>query len=93
MPGITRKIIIFATVNGLILQPSGGWESKKAICVGYGSDPISTQPKIEHEKYKSILHIESHGLIGKAPSTMNFELSDYGTTKKMEKDDISVTDI
>lgn len=64
MPGILRKLIIFATVDGLILQPLGGWDHHSSLRVDFKDRAIGQHAKVESETWKQRPHLESHGIIG-----------------------------
>jgi hypothetical protein len=64
MPGIVRKLLIFATIDGLILQPHGGWDHDRSIRVDFKSRSIGLCAKEEPDALKENPHLESYGVIG-----------------------------
>ena len=64
MPGIVRKLAIFATVNGLVIQSHGSVDHHKAIRIDYKSTRIQDESDDASAKDRKQEHIEAHGLIG-----------------------------
>jgi hypothetical protein len=64
MPGIVRKFMIFATIDGLILQPPGGWDHQSSLRIDFKTRSIGLSTKAEPETFKESPHLESHGIIG-----------------------------
>ncbi len=65
MPGIVRKLIIFTTIDGLVLQPAGGPDHNNPLRIDFKSKSIVPQVKVDPEAFKQSPHLESHGIIGK----------------------------
>ncbi|KAL1961746.1 hypothetical protein VTN77DRAFT_1108 [Rasamsonia byssochlamydoides] len=70
MPGLVRKLVIFAAVDGLILQPNGnrhrnGDNAQSPIQIEYRTQKITTLPATaaEHPDKKSV-GLEAHGIAG-----------------------------
>lgn len=61
MPAIVRKLTIYASIDGLILQPHGGCDPLE---VKFESRSIGSYAKVGSESFKQGQHLESHGLIG-----------------------------
>lgn len=79
MPGVIRKLLIFAAVDGLILQPYGSGsrpnggghghsESSSSIRIDYRTSKVTslpTSPLSEQiEKRQDVVGIEAFGLVG-----------------------------
>lgn len=71
MPGLARKLLIFAAVDGLILQPAPPRNHKptteQAIKVSYKSNAIAPLLKDRREEDTAPPSLEAHGIVGKAP--------------------------
>ena len=68
MPGIARKVLIFASINGLVVQAHGPVEHHKAIHFHYKSKRIEDYSAVEIGKDSNQEQLEAHGLIGKSDS-------------------------
>ena len=79
MPGVIRKLLIFAAVDGLILQPYGNGsrlnggghshnESSSSIRIDYKTSKITSLPTSalsgQNEKSQDVAEIEAYGLVG-----------------------------
>jgi hypothetical protein len=64
MPGLIRRIFIFAAVDGLILQSPGSLDPSAALRIDYKSQKLTSAPSISAEDYSQKPHLESHGIIG-----------------------------
>lgn len=77
MPGLARKLLIFAAVDGLILQPyygngssrnsTGGGGLATPIQIEYKTRRIYSLPPVasgQKQKEKESKCLESHGIIG-----------------------------
>jgi hypothetical protein len=70
MPGLVRKLVIFAAVDGLILQPNGnghrnGSNTQSPIQIEYSTRKISTLPATPTEQpEKKSVSLEAHGIVG-----------------------------
>lgn len=68
MPGLTRKLLVFAAVDGLFLQPVGARTSDvhAGIRVEYGSN--NNNNRIQHVSEKQDAteetQLEVHGIVG-----------------------------
>ena len=67
MPGIIRKLLIFAAADGLVLQPISPHRSQQRpltpIKIEYGSHRV--RPLLDEDGFRRGEHaIESHGVIG-----------------------------
>ena len=65
MPGIMRKLTIFATIDALILQPHGGSDHHHSIRIDFKGGSIGQHTKVEPGTFHESPHLESHGIIGK----------------------------
>ena len=64
MPGLIRRIFIFAAVDGLVLQSPGALESPAVLRIDYKSHKLTSVPPISAEEHSKRPHFESHGIIG-----------------------------
>lgn len=76
MPGLARKLLIFAAVDGLILQPYGNGSSRNSTGTAGGlSAPVQIEYKTRRihslspvasgqKQRESAKSLESHGIIG-----------------------------
>ena len=74
MPPLVRKLLIFAAVDGLILQPAPsrnlqGSTTQQAIKINYDG---SVQPVLRdgRDEETAAVSLESQGIIGKWPSRL-----------------------
>ena len=63
MPGLVRKLFIFATLEGLILQPHVNWNSS-AIRLDYRSNRVTQCSSVSPEDVRKGVYLESYGIIG-----------------------------
>ncbi|GBF66368.1 phosphatidylinositide phosphatase [Trichophyton mentagrophytes] len=66
MPGLARKLLIIAAVDGLILQPyhNNTRSSANLVQVDYKTHHIHSPARVSNYQYKNDACLESHGLIG-----------------------------
>ncbi|KAF2396403.1 SacI domain-containing protein, partial [Trichodelitschia bisporula] len=68
MPGLVRKLLIFAAIDGLVLQPAPPRNHKpateQAIKLAYGSNAIAPLLKDRREEDTSPDALEAHGVVG-----------------------------
>lgn len=67
MPGLARKLLLFAAVDGLFLQPVGQRSSSidtGGIQVGYGNNKITTVSKKDGDG-DAESGLEIHGIVGR----------------------------
>jgi len=64
MSGLARRLVIFATIEGLVLQAQGHSEHYKSLLIDYRSQNI-TAKSTQHDDHDSV-RLEAHGLIGKS---------------------------
>ncbi len=64
MPSVVKKLILFTTIDGLVLQPHGGADRHSSLRIDFKSRSVGTQDKVEPETFKQSPHLESHGIIG-----------------------------
>ncbi len=68
MPGLVKKFLVIAAVDGLILQPTGGQRSNNfglsALQIEYKTRRIYALPQILNLQHKDEAWLESHGVIG-----------------------------
>ena len=62
--GLVRRLLIWATVDGLILQAHGPAEHHKAIQIDYQSSQIKDLQKSDALAKKSP-SLEAHGIVGR----------------------------
>ena len=65
MPGIVRKLLVFASGDGLIVQAHGPVENHKAIQIDYKSKRVQEYSLDDDAIEKRQERLEAHGLIGK----------------------------
>jgi hypothetical protein len=65
MPSLVRKLLIFAGLHGVILQPLGVKKSQ-ASQITYENSCIRPAPKDEVEKGSSDKGFEAFGIVGKS---------------------------
>ena len=68
MPGLVKKLLICAAVDGLILQPTSAQRNNNvglsALRIEYKTRRIYTLPQISNLQHKNEPYLESHGVIG-----------------------------
>jgi hypothetical protein len=64
MPGLVRKVVILAAVEGLILQAHGAVEHHNSLKIDYQTRSISLLAAVEGVP-KTGPRLEVHGIIGK----------------------------
>ena len=69
MPGIVRKLLIFATIDGLIIRPHAGLDHDNSVQVDFKSRSIGPYAKKQVDTSKDSPHLESHGIIGECPAS------------------------
>ena len=68
MPGIVRRLVIFAIADGLILQPHGShYEQPQALRLEWKTARVTPWKTTAFEQYQDKPYMESHGIVGKAP--------------------------
>ena len=67
MPGLVRKLVIFAIADGLILQPYGAqFDQPQALRLEWKTSKLTPWKTTTPEQYKDKPHVESHGIVGKS---------------------------
>jgi hypothetical protein len=80
MPGMVRRVLIFAAVDGLILQPAPPRNHKptteQAIKVEYKTNVISPLLKDRRDADTATTTLDTHGIVGmrRKPSTRSATL-------------------
>jgi hypothetical protein len=69
MPGLMRRVFIFAAVDGLVIQSLGALEPSAALRIDYKSQKPTSTLSISSEDYNKKPHFESHGIIGEKRMT------------------------
>ena len=69
MPGLIRKLLIYGSINGLIVQSHGPVDHHKAIQISYDTSKITAYSGDDELQSKRDATLEAHGLIGE-PSTI-----------------------
>jgi hypothetical protein len=66
MPGLARKLLIFAAVDGLVLQPLAqrNQPTPPAVQIAYDTHSISTLRVSHNNERLQEKSFESHGIIG-----------------------------
>lgn len=65
MPGLTRKLLIFAAVDGLFIQAAGqraGDDRNAGVRIEYGSNKITAAS--EQNETLEGTSLEAHGIVG-----------------------------
>lgn len=62
--GLVRKLLIFASANGLVVQAHGSVDHHKAIHIGYKSRLVTDCSQDEAVKGRKGAQLEVHGIIG-----------------------------
>jgi hypothetical protein len=70
MPGLIRRIFIFAAVDGLVLQSPGSLETPAVLRIDYKSQKLTSAPPTSAEEYSKKPYLESHGIIGEKCLTL-----------------------
>ena len=70
MPGLIRRIFVFAAVDGLLLQSPPSSEPHTALRIEYKSQKLTSVPSISAEDYGKKPHLESHGIVGEECLTL-----------------------
>jgi len=70
MPGLVRKLVIIAAVDGLILQPLSqrNQRAPPAIRIDYQTHNITALEQEAKERNSSLASIEVHGIVGRRRS-------------------------
>jgi hypothetical protein len=76
MPGIVRKILIFAAVDGLVLQPLAqrGQRSAPATKIAYKDNNISSVLKDGGGPHGAAKSFEAFGIVGEFPQSSRLYL-------------------
>jgi hypothetical protein len=68
MPGLVKKLLVFAAVDGLILQPIGGQRNNNVglptLQIEYKTRRMYTVPQISNLRHKDEARLVSHGVVG-----------------------------
>ena len=64
MLGIVRRVVIFAAVDGLILQAHGPIDHHKLLRIDYRSNKVVSCPPSSLPPDHEFVSLESHGIIG-----------------------------
>lgn len=68
MPGLVRKVLIFAAIDGLVLQPAPPRNhrpaTEQAIKIAYRSNAIAPLLKDRRDEETAPPAFEAHGIIG-----------------------------
>ena len=71
MPGLIRKLVLIAAVEGLIIQPHPSLRGvsersdSQALRLDYKTRKITPWNIVTVDAYKKVPHLESHGIIGR----------------------------
>ena len=69
MPALVRRLLIWATVDGLVLQAHGSAENHKAIQIDYKRRQIQ-ELQVNDAASKKGTSLEAHGIIGRLSWSM-----------------------
>ena len=64
MPGLIRKLLIYASVNGLVIQAHGSIDHRKAVQIDYSTQRVRDCSAEDASKNKKEVQLEAYGLIG-----------------------------
>ena len=64
MLGIVRRVVIFAAVDGLILQAHGPIDHHKLLQIDYRSNKVVSCPAASLPRDNEFVSLESHGILG-----------------------------
>jgi len=64
MSATIRRLVIFSTIEGLVLQAHGHSEHHKSVLVNFKSQQLSEHAKTDHHHDAQVPRIEAYGLIG-----------------------------
>ena len=64
MPDLVRKLLVYASINGLVVQAHGPVDHHKAIHLDYKSRQIQGYTVEQASQDEKSPHLEAHGLIG-----------------------------
>ena len=69
MPGLVRKLVVFAAVDGLILQPSTQRNQKATpgLQVKYNTHEIAAASPASQARDESSASFDAHGIVGSRP--------------------------
>lgn len=67
MPGVIRKLLVFAAVDGLILQPVAqrNQRTEAAVKIDYNTHSVVPQLQDPSAEHSAPVSFESHGIIGR----------------------------
>ncbi len=69
MPALVRRLLIWATVDGLVLQAHGSAENHKAIQIDYKRRQVK-ELQVDDAASKKGTSLEAHGIIGRLSLSM-----------------------
>ncbi len=64
MPALLRRSVIFAAVDGLVLQQHGSLEPSTCLKIDYKTQNLASRSSSTAEDYSNRPHLESHGIVG-----------------------------
>ncbi len=69
MPGLVRKLVILAAVDGLILQPSTQRNQRAipSLQIKYNTYEIAAAGVASQAKDETIASFDAHGIVGSCP--------------------------
>ena len=70
MPGLIRRIFIFAAADGLFLQSPASLDPPAALRIEYKSQKLRYAPSVSVDEYSKKPYLESHGIIGEKRLTI-----------------------
>lgn len=66
MSSLVRRSIIFAAVEGLVIQGHGNKDQNKSILIEYGTQRLSERARVSHVHTHPSPRLEAFGIIGDA---------------------------
>lgn len=64
MSGFVRRLVIFATIEGLVLQAHGHPENHKSLLIDYKTHKVVDSAKSTPPHNQDVVRLDAHGLIG-----------------------------
>jgi len=64
MSALIRKLLVFATIDGLILQAHAPADNQKAVLLDFERNDVKKCPKHDIDPSKTEYQLEAHGIVG-----------------------------
>ena len=76
MSGLVRKVVIFAALDGLILQPHGLVDHHKLLHIDYKTQALTFSSESQLKQDNNFARLETHGIIGSQLVALSSYLTD-----------------